>query len=68
MTNRRVRFTETARDHVTLEGTWWLKNRDHQALFAARLTRVIDILATRAQGLRIWSVALTNSGECSCPS
>jgi len=23
MTVRRVRFTETARDHVSLERTWW---------------------------------------------
>lgn len=46
MTKRRVRFTDTARDHVSLERTWWLKNRDHQALFAAEIARAIEILAT----------------------
>ena len=46
MTPRRVRFTDTARDHVILERTWWLKNRDHQALFATEIAQAIDILAT----------------------
>jgi hypothetical protein len=46
MTPRRVRFTETARDHVSLELTWWLKKRDHHALFATELAHAIDILAT----------------------
>jgi plasmid stabilization system protein ParE len=46
MTPRRVRVTDTARDHVGLECTWWLKNRDHQALFAAQLERAIEIIAT----------------------
>lgn len=45
MSPRRVRFTETARDHVSLERTWWLKNRDHQALFAGELERAIQVLA-----------------------
>ena len=45
MTGRRVRFTETARDHVSLERTWWLKNRDHQALFAIEVDRAIQLLA-----------------------
>jgi plasmid stabilization system protein ParE len=40
-----VRFTETARDHVNLERTWWLNNRDHQALFAIELQNAIQILA-----------------------
>lgn len=46
MSPRRVRFTDTARDHVSFERTWWLQNRDHQALFATALTRAIEILAT----------------------
>lgn len=46
MTRRRVRFTETARDHVTLERSWWLKNREHQAVFAAEIAGAIEILAT----------------------
>ena len=46
MTRCRVRFTETARDHVNLERTWWLKNRDHQALFATEIQHAIEILAT----------------------
>jgi hypothetical protein len=45
VTPRRVRFTETARDHVNLERTWWLNNRDHQALFAIELQNAIQILA-----------------------
>lgn len=46
MTPRRVRFTETARDHVSLERTWWLNNRDHQALFAREIQHAIEILST----------------------
>lgn len=45
MTKRRVRFTETARDHVGFERTWWLENRDHQAIFATELERATQILA-----------------------
>ena len=44
MTERRVRFTETARDHISLERTWWLKNRDHQALFAAEFEHAVRLL------------------------
>jgi plasmid stabilization system protein ParE len=42
---RRVRFTETANQHVDRERAWWLENRDHQALFAAELEKAIEILA-----------------------
>lgn len=45
MTPRRVRVTETARDHIDLERTWWLTNRDHQALFATELERAAELLA-----------------------
>jgi plasmid stabilization system protein ParE len=45
MTRRRVRLTETARDHVDLERTWWLKNRDHLAVFATQFERTIEIVA-----------------------
>jgi len=42
---RRVRFTETAKQHVDRERAWWLGNRDHRALFAAELDKAIAILA-----------------------
>lgn len=45
MKERRVRFTATARRHVDRERTWWLENRDHQALFATELEAALGILA-----------------------
>ena len=42
---RRVRFTETARDHINLERTWWVTNRDHQALFSTEIERAVELLA-----------------------
>lgn len=42
---RRVRFTETANNHVDRERAWWLENRDHLNLFAAELEKAIEILA-----------------------
>jgi len=43
---RRVRFTATAGQHVAQERSWWLTNRDHQALFATELEAAVNILAT----------------------
>ena len=45
MNERRVRFTETASQHVKRERTWWLENRDHQELFAIELENAVRILA-----------------------
>ncbi len=45
MTERRVRFTATAEQHVEHERVWWLTNRDHQALFATELQSATRILA-----------------------
>lgn len=45
MKERRVRFTATAGQHVENERSWWLKNRDHQALFATELESAEKILA-----------------------
>lgn len=45
MNERRVRFTATARRHVDRERTWWLENRDYQALFATELEAALRILA-----------------------
>jgi plasmid stabilization system protein ParE len=42
---RRVRFTETASQHVHQERTWWLENRDSQELFATELETAVRILA-----------------------
>ena len=42
---RRVRFTDTANNHVDREWAWWLENRDHLNLFAAELEKAIEILA-----------------------
>jgi len=45
LTARRVRFTETASQHVERERTWWLENRDHQDVFATELENAVRILA-----------------------
>ena len=45
MNARRVRFTETASQHVHQERTWWLENRDSQELFATELETAVRILA-----------------------
>lgn len=44
MKERRVRLTATANQHVELERTWWLNNRDHQELFATELESAVKIL------------------------
>lgn len=33
MKQRRVRYTETAREHVWREERWWRENRDHPEVF-----------------------------------
>ncbi len=45
MTERRVRFTATASQHVARERAWWLANRDAQEVFATELQDAIQILA-----------------------
>lgn len=45
MKSRRVRFTDTASNHVDRERAWWLENREHQELFATELEKAIEILA-----------------------
>ena len=45
MKPRRVRFTDTAGNHVDRERAWWLENRDRQELFATELEKAIEILA-----------------------
>ena len=45
MTDRRVRFTATARRHVTREHTWWLENRDYRELFATEVEQAVRVLA-----------------------
>lgn len=45
MRPRRVRFTETANQHVNRERAWWLENRDHHNLFASELEKAVEILA-----------------------
>jgi plasmid stabilization system protein ParE len=42
---RRVRFTDTANQHVDREQTWWLENRDRKGLFATELEHVAQILS-----------------------
>ena len=44
MTDRRVRFTATARRHVTREHTWWLENRDYRELFATEVEQAVRVL------------------------
>ena len=45
MTERRVRFTQTANQHIDRERAWWLANRDHQELFATEIESAIKMLA-----------------------
>jgi plasmid stabilization system protein ParE len=45
LTNRRLRFTATAQDHVRLEKAWWLANRDHLDVFAEELEQALKIVA-----------------------
>lgn len=44
MNPRRVRFTATARRHVTREKTWWVANRIHVNVFADELEEAIRVL------------------------
>ena len=44
MSDRSVRFTETAREQVAREHTWWLENRDYRQLFETELGKAIHIL------------------------
>lgn len=45
MTDRRVRFTATAQEHVAREQQWWLENRDYDHLFAVELEEAVDLVA-----------------------
>ena len=45
MTERRVRFTATAQDHVAREQQWWLENRDYRDLFATELEEAVRWVA-----------------------
>jgi plasmid stabilization system protein ParE len=45
MKRRRVRFTATAEQHLEHERAWWLRNRDHQELFATELESAVRVLA-----------------------
>lgn len=45
MTERRVRITATAQDHVAREQQWWLENRDYQDLFAAEFEEAVALVA-----------------------
>lgn len=45
MKERRVRLTATATRHIEDERAWWIKNRDHQELFAATLESAVKVLA-----------------------
>ena len=45
MKQRRVRFTETAEEHVWREERWWLENRVHTEIFAEEFEQALRILA-----------------------
>jgi hypothetical protein len=45
LTERRVRFTATAQEHVRLEKTWWLKNRIHTEVFVSEFERALRLVA-----------------------
>jgi plasmid stabilization system protein ParE len=42
---RRVRFTETAQQHVRREKAWWIENRIHRDVFAAEFDEALRLLA-----------------------
>jgi plasmid stabilization system protein ParE len=42
---RRVRYTQTAQEHVRREERWWLENRDHPEVFADEFERAVTTLA-----------------------
>lgn len=44
MNPRRVRFTATARRHVTREKNWWVANRVHIDVFADELEEALRVL------------------------
>jgi hypothetical protein len=46
LTQRRIRFTSTALEHVRREKAWWLQHRDLPDVFADELERVLQILST----------------------
>ena len=45
MTERRVRFTATAQQHIAREQQWWLENRDYKDIFAAEVEDAVAMLA-----------------------
>jgi hypothetical protein len=44
LSQRRVRFTATARAQVARERLWWLENRIHTEIFAAEFEEALRIL------------------------
>lgn len=44
MTERRVRFTATAEEHVEREHAWWLEHRDYQEMFRSELDLAIQLV------------------------
>jgi hypothetical protein len=47
---RRVRYTETAQEHVWREERWWLENRNHPEVFADEFERALEILSVLLPG------------------
>jgi plasmid stabilization system protein ParE len=45
VTDRRVRFTATAEEHVDREHLWWRENRDYQELFRSELDLAVRLIA-----------------------
>ena len=45
MTERRVRFTATAQNHVAREQQWWLEHRNYQELFTVELEEAVALVA-----------------------
>lgn len=45
MSERRVRFTETAAAHVESERAWWKENRDYQEVFATEVEQALRLVA-----------------------
>jgi hypothetical protein len=45
LSQRRVRFTATARAQVAREKLWWLENRIHTEIFAAEFEEALRIVA-----------------------
>jgi plasmid stabilization system protein ParE len=56
---RRVRFTETAKQHLEREQAWWRENRDRAELFVTELESALAVLSTLPGAGALYTVSGT---------